>query len=358
MDSFPWILDGLMADRVFFSLVCLVLFLFSIAVLFAGFTILLRLRNERKARLWAELSATWKPLLLASLSEPEKLGSLWTEVSERHQLLFLEFVLQYAQRLGGTEKEILKKAAEPFLSRVVPLLHDRQVGVRARAVQTLGTLGLPQYGGEVTGAVEDPSPFVAALAARLLSQEGGVDVAESLCGRLERFRTFRNWYLVDLVVGFGPAAVPAIRNTMTNTDCSLQIRSVAAHSLSVLRDLASADLAGQMAMREKDPALLTSLMRILSQVGTDKHAPAARAHIDSDHFFLRAAATRALSELGGEEDLPLLVEKLHDPSPWVRISAARGVYRIGGRDVVKSLAGTRDSSRTLFRQVLAEEAPR
>jgi hypothetical protein len=349
-------LGGLMADRVFLSLVVTILSLLFLAVAFAGFTFYLRLRNEGEARTWDRLTMMWDPLLLEALSEPKRLDALWGKVEERHQLLFLEFALQYAQRLGGSERNTLKQAAEPFLPRVLPLLRNRRVGVRARAVQTLGTLGLPAFVEEVKEAVDDESPFVAALAARLLAQEGGGDIAKDLCRKLTRFENFRNWYLVDLVVSLGAPAIPTIRDTMADRGYPLQIRSVAAHSLSVLRDLGSAGLANELAFQEEDPALLASLMRLLGQVGTDEHAPAARAHIDSDEFFLRAAATRALSELGNERDLPLLVEKLNDPSAWVRMAAARGVYRIGGREALGALSGSRDPARILFRQVLAEEA--
>jgi HEAT repeat protein len=349
-------LGGFMADRIFLSLSILILSLLGLAVFFAVLTFFLRLRNERETRTWERLSKTWDPLLLDALSDPERLQAIWEEVKDEHQILFLEFVLQYAQRLGGSERETLKRAAEPFLPKMLPLLSHRQVGVRARAVQTLGVLGLPAFAEEVKEAVDDESPFVGALAARLLAHEGGGDIAEELCRRLSRFKNFRNWYLVDLVVALGPSAIPTIRETMVDTECPLQIRSVAAHSLSVLGDLASADPAGRLALEEEDPALLTSLMRLLGQVGTDEHAPAARAHIDSDEFFLRAAAIRALSELGGEEDLPLLVEKLSDPSAWVRMAAARGVYRIGGREALRVLGTSEDPARVLFRQVLGEEA--
>jgi HEAT repeat protein len=204
--------------------------------------------------------------------------------------------------------------------------------------------------------MDDPAPFVAALAARLAAHECGAAIAEEICGKLPRFKRFRSWYLVDLVVAMGPGAVPAIRETLTDLGTPPRIRSVAAHALSVLRDFGSADVGFELALQERDPELLASLMRLLSQVGTDEHAPAARAHMDSDAFFLRTAATRALSELGSEEDLPLLIERLDDSSAWVRLAAARGIYRIGGREVLRGIAGSEDPARSLFRQVQAEEA--
>ncbi len=356
MDRPGTAIDTVLTDQIFLILTGLILILLTLAVVFAVVVFLLRLRNEREDRLWAKLKGTWEPILLEALSDSRRLSDLWDQVEDKDQLHFLEFALRYAQRLGGAERDVLKQAAAPYLQKVLPLLGHRRVGIRARAVQTLGTLGLPDYLPEVNAAVDDPSPFVAALAARLMARQATPEIAQGFCRKLTRFKTFRSWYLVDMVVEMGPGAVPAIRDTLSDPACPVQIRAVAADSLSVLGDLASADLAGELAEKEDDPTLLTSLMRLLAQVGTGAHAHAARGHLDSEEFFLRAAATRTLSELGNEDHLPLLVEKLGDPSAWVRMAAARGVYRIGGKKALGALSRDEDPARPLFRQVLAEEA--
>jgi HEAT repeat protein len=349
-------LSALLSTQVFLALTLTVLTLLGMATFFAVVTFVLRLKNEKEDRRWADLLRSWEPLLLEALYEPEKLQGLWDSVDEKYHLDFLEFNLQYSQRLGGPEKQTLKLAAAPYLEAVRPLLNHRRVGVRARAVQTLGTLGMPEFMEEVKAAVDDPAPFVAALAARLVARQAGPEEAQDFCRRLSRFKTFRNWYLVDMVVDLGPQAIPAIREALADPDRPAQIRAVAAHSLSVLGDLAAAELAGELATTEEDPGLLASLMRLLARVGTGELSSAARAHLDADEFFVRAAATRALSELGGAEDLPYLVEKLNDPSAWVRLAAARGVYHIGSKRAFRALSRGDDPAAPLFRQVLAEEA--
>jgi len=349
-------MNALLSDQVLRLLVFMIVGLLGLAIFFATFTFFLRLRTERETRLWAQLKEGWEPLLFEALTDPHRLGALWERVGEPDHLKFLEFVLRYAQRLGGTERDVLREAATPYLPEVVPLLGHRRMGIRARAVQTLGTLGLPRYSEEIKEAVNDPSPYVAAIAARLLAHEVGSEAAYDLCRSLSQFKTFRTWYLVDMVVAMGPGAIPAIRETLEDPDMPVRTRAVAAHALSVLRDLGSAGLAAELTIREKDPDFLTSLLRLLAQVGTPDHSPAIRAHLDSEEFFVRAAATRTLSELGGEEDLPFLVEKLSDPSPWVKTAAARGVYRIGGKSALAALTRGEDDATALFRQVLAEEA--
>jgi HEAT repeat protein len=313
------------------------------------------MRNEKEARLWARLKEIWEPILLEVLVDPDQLPTLWEKVGEKDHLQFVEYLLRYAQRLGGEERDILRKAAAPYLPEILPLLRHGQMGVRARAVQALGTLGLPKFTAPVRAAIDDSSPFVAAIAARLLAQELGAEMALDLFRNLDRFRSFRIWYLVDMVVGLGPGAVPAIRSTLADAAMPARTRAVAAHALSVLRDLGSADLAANLTATESDPELLASLLRLLAQVGTPDHSPAVRARLDSEEFFVRAAATRTLSELGGKEDLPLLVEKLSDPSSWVKVAAARGVYRLGGRAALAVLNRPNDPAGPVFRQVLAEE---
>lgn len=351
-------MNAILSDQVLWALGLLILLLLGMALFFAAFTFFLRLRNEREARRWEELERTWEPALMEVLAHPEEVEALWEKVGPNDHLRFLEFVLLYAQRLGGSERETLGRAAAPYLPELLPLRSHRRVGIRARAIQTLGTLGLPRYLEEVKEAVRDPSPYVAAIAARILAHEVGPEVAPDLCRNLERFHTFRIWYLVDMVVAMGPGAIPAIRGTLADERASLRSRAVAAHSLSVLMDLGSADLAANLTVREEDPELLTSLLRLLSQVGTADHTPAVRAHLDSEEFFVRAAATRTLAELGEEGDLPLLVEKLSDASAWVRMAAARGVYRLGGKATLTALSREEDPATPLFHQVLAEEAGR
>ncbi len=355
MERFLGSMNVILSDRFLWVLGLMILVLLGLALFFAAFTFLLRLRTEKEARIWAGLKESWEPTLLEALTDPSRLNALWRKVGEKDHLHFLEFLLRYAQRLGGTERDTLRKAAEPYLPEILPLLKHRRIGTRARGVQTLGTLGLPGFADEIRGAINDPSPFVAAIAARLLAHEVGAEVASDLCLSLARFDKFRIWYLVDMVAAMGPDASPAIRETMEDPEMPVRTRAVAAHALSVLRDLASADPAAKLTLEETDPEFLAALLRLLSQVGTPKHAPAARAHLDSDEFFVRSAATRTLAELGSEEDLPFLVERLSDPSTWVKMAAARGVYRLGGKATLAALT-QEDPANPLFRQVLAEEA--
>ena len=351
-------MSGLLTDKVLWGLILTTAALVVLAGFFVVFTILLRFQNEREARTWERVTDRWEPILLEVLTELKGSKRLQDEVRPGEEVVFLEFILRYAQRLKSTEQDLLQEAAKPFLSAIVPRLQHRRIGVRARAVQTLGTLGLPEYTEDVKTAIQDPSPYVAAIAGRLLAHEVGAGSAADLCASLARFQNFRIWYLMDMVVAMGPGAIPAIRETLANPDMPTRTRAVVAHALSVLRDLGSADLAANIAVGERDPQFLSSLLRLLAQVGTAEHAISAREHLDAPEFFVRAAATKTLAELGGEEDLPLLVEMLSDESSWVKMAAARGVYRLGGKATLYAMTQGEDPSAPWFRQVLAEESSR
>jgi len=62
-------MDALLHDRILWLLVLMVATLLGMAVLFTGFTVLLRLKNEREDRLWDRLEETWEPLLLGVLAK-------------------------------------------------------------------------------------------------------------------------------------------------------------------------------------------------------------------------------------------------------------------------------------------------
>lgn len=349
-------MSGLLSDTVFWALILTTLALVVLAGFFVAFTILLRFQNEREARTWERVTSRWEPLILEVLTEQLDPKQLQEEVGPGEEVVFLEYILRYAQRLKSGEQDLLQEAVTPFLPAIVPRLQHRRIGVRARAVQTLGTLGLPEYTEDLKTAIQDPSPYVAAIAGRLLAHEVGAASAADLCASLARFQNFRTWYLVDMVVAMGPGAIPAIRETLADPDMPTRTRAVVAHALSVLRDLGAADLAANIAVGERDPQFLSSLLRLLSQVGTAEHAISAREHLESPEFFVRAAATKTLAELGSEDDLPLLVEMLSDESTWVKMAAARGVYRLGGKATLYALTEGEDPSSPWFRQILAEES--
>ena len=351
-------MSGLFADQIFWVLVLTTLVLSGMAAFFALFTFLLRLKNEHEARIWAGLEQRWGPPNLGVLMEEAHPSSLHPLVKKGEEIHFLEFVFEYAQRLKSAERDLLSEATRPYLPLILPRLKHRRIGIRARAVQTLGTLGLPEYAEAVRDAIQDPAPYVAAIAARHLAHEVGPKAADDVCRGLARFTNFRIWYLVDMVVAMGPPAIPAIRKTLADPDMPVQSRAVVAHALSVLRDLGSADLAANIAIGERDPTFLAALLRLLGQVGTPKHAISAREHLESPEFFVRAAATRTLAELGTAEDLPMLVERLNDPSSWVKMAAAKGVYRLGGKAALTALIDPDDPASPWFRQVLAEETGR
>ncbi len=201
----------ILSDESFLTIVLVVLVLALFAVGFCLFTFYLRLRNEYRERLWKRLEERWTDPLLEALADPDRLPALQDMVEDRYTAEFVDFLLRYFQRVKGEEREILKRAAAPHLDGIAERATSRSVEVRARAIQILGSLGLPGYDGRLVEALDDPSPLVAMVAARALARERDPRYVAPLLRRIPRFRTWRDSALASMLAGMGPGAAAPLR---------------------------------------------------------------------------------------------------------------------------------------------------
>jgi len=84
-----------------------------LALAFGVYTFLLRLRNERRAVRWQRLEGAWQEPLLAALDDPEKIAEVQAAVGEKDRLHFVRFVLDYARRVRGRERAVLRELVQP-----------------------------------------------------------------------------------------------------------------------------------------------------------------------------------------------------------------------------------------------------
>jgi len=336
-----------------FVLAATVLLLFLLAVAFAVLVLALRLRNAREARRLGRLEERWKPLLLEVFANEASVADLLASVAPGEQIHFTELVLRYWRQLRGRERLALGELARPHLSLFAARARHRREHQRARAVQVLGTLGLPHYEGEVLAALDDPSPLVAMVAARSLTRTGRLEYLDPVLGRLARFAGWRRTYLAGMLARTGSDAAPALRAVLANPEQELAVRVVAADALLQLSDPASAEVAAEIARTESNRDLLVSCLRLLGKVGTGIHRSAALGLVASPEFAVRSQAMRALGVLGRPEDQPILEEGLEDPSPWVALEAARGLGALGETGTLQALARGDGPRASLAREVLA-----
>lgn len=345
----------ILSDESFLTIVLVVLVLALFAVGFCLFTFYLRLRNEYRARLWKRLEERWTDPLLEALAHPDRLPALQDMVEDRYTAEFVDYLLRYFQRVKGEEREILKRAAAPYLDGIAERATSRSVEVRARAIQILGSLGLPGYDGRLVEALDDPSPLVAMVAARALARERDPRYVAPLLRRIPRFRTWRDSALASMLAGMGPGAAPPLREVLGDEERDPWVRAVAATALERLTDLEAGDLAAHVVERSTERGLLAAALNLLAAVGRPEHLPAIRVRCASPDFVVRSRALRALGRLGEEEDVPRLRSALDDPSPWVALHAARGLGGVGGVEALREVADSDHPRAAAARQVLVEE---
>lgn len=336
----------------------LLFFVIAAAVLvvmgFALAAVVFRIRNERKARRWARLEAKWEPVIVPVLSGVEPSTRLIERVAPGEELHFVDFVYRYARRLRGRERIVLAELALPYLPPIARRVHKGDPEQRARAVQTLSVLGLPRYAETVVGALDDPSPLVAMIAARTLARAEYVEHAGEVLARLHRFEAWSPKFLASMLAGMGAAVSPTLRVTLADGGVRAEIRAVAADALRKLNDLGAADVAARILATERHPELLAATLRLLRRVGRPEHVPLVRALVDSADFVVRAQAISALGRLGRPEDLAPLRQAFEDSSPWVALHAARGLRHLDRGATLRAIARSDHPRASFARQILAE----
>ncbi len=311
----------------------------------------LRIRNDRKAARWRGLERLWETKTLEVVTETAPPEAAWALVAPEDQLRFVNFLLRFARRLTGTERKRVDDLATPYLDRLLPQLKARQPERRARAIQTLATLGQRRYQAQIERSLADASPLVSMVAARSLARRESPDFAVSILGHLHRFGHWRPSFLASMLASVGPAVAPALRKALANPAFDLKGRGVAADALRELNDYASADVAAQVLATTSDKDLLIGTLGLLAQVGRAEHLPAVRRHLNSTEPIVRARVASVLGRIGSADDIATLTAAFDDPSPWVALRAAEALHE--RRDPILSvLAGSDHPRADLARQML------
>lgn len=328
--------------------------LLGAAICFAILVFVLHVRSARLARHRLRLEAAWEPLLLNALEEP---GSAVPDfhLLRRDRLLFVGYLLAFARRVRGPERDVLHRIARPLLPGVAAQLSNSRAEVRARAVQTLAALGLPEYARPVLDALRDESDLVAMTAARGLASRDTPEYAAAVLAYIDRFTLWSPRFLSAMLASIGPDAAPALRAKLADVAATPAARAVAAASLFTLKDFAAADAAAAALVGTLDEELLVAALELLGAVGGAQHVPLVRAAALHPLPWVRAQAMEALAQLGDAGDLDLLEAALDDESPWV---ALRAGYALGAAAVperLRALVVEGNSQRGIIaREVLSE----
>jgi len=328
--------------------------LFTVTLGFSGYAIVLRIAYERRTRLWAHLTELWSEPVLAAIADPTTISAVHAVVEERYRLYFVNFVLDYSQRVRGEERNTLRSLAEPYLDVIATRVKHRRPEVRLRSVQTLGTLSLPTYEKVVLEALDDPEESVALVAARALARSEYAHHAASIFNKLPRFSAWEPLFLAAMLAEIGPAVLPLLRDRLNDETAPEWLRAVDAIALRLQLDPRGADIAVSALESATEVELIAALVRLIAELGRPEHLPTVRRFATSPSPVVRSQAARALGALGDPEEVPLLERGLDDADPWTSANAARGLLSVGGPRLLERLAVTHPEHAGLLTRVARE----
>jgi len=354
--AFGWL--GLYREPALLALVVVAATLFVVTLVFSAYAIVLRFENERRDRRREALWERWRTALLDAVADPDKVPTLHQLVEPRRRIHFVGFVLQFARRMRGEETALLRSIVGPYLGLIAERVQSKRSEVRARAAQTLGTLGLPDHEDLVIAALDDPSPLVAMVAARALAKEGDPTYGDAVLARVHRFSDWNRPYLASMLAAMGPELAPGLRRGLADREATPATRAVMCQALRLRSDFEAGDVAAEVAAETDDRELLAEALRLLAQLGRPSHLPVVRALAESSDEVVRAQALRALGHLGGEDEIGTLAGALDDEFAWAALYAARGLRESGGRQLLLSARAEGGRRGRLAAQVLAEQRDR
>lgn len=328
--------------------------LFVFALIFAVSVVVLRIRSQRRAIKWNRLEQKWNDAILETLEGERAVTAFWALVAPDEEIFCVSYLLRYARWIKGLERDRLIELAQPYLHHIVPRARARDAQRRARAIQTLGELGLPTHADVVVHALDDSSPLVAMVAARALARKEHPQHLGPVLTHLHRFTTWSPNFLASMLAGMGPAAAPALRAELANQQHPPNVRAVLATALSYLYDYDAANVGAQVLDREQDREVIAATLRLMGRVGREEHLPLIRRFAQSTDFVVRAVAASTLGAMGREEDLSHLRQACQDDSRWVALHAARALRDAGDVESLQRLAASGQERATLALQVLAE----
>ena len=336
--------------------------LLALSLALAAVTLALRARNALATSRWVRLEREWTAPLLEVLAGDRQAAHLLGRVAPRDGARFADFLVRFARRLRGPERDVLGRLAAPYLDTVAARVEAGRPGDRARRVSMLGMLRPDRYGYPIAAALDDPSPLVAMTAMRALAHPGHPGQLAAVLRRLERFDAWSPAFLASMLAGAGPEAAPGLRALLADRSRPIHARIVAAEALRLLKDLAAAAPAAAIVAEEAGAGdgtrggrdLVSSALRLLAAVGTGAQAPAVRAACASGSPVVRAQACAALGAVGTAGDAGVLGPALEDADPWVVLHAARSLKALGGPALLERTAAGHDAAGLLVRQVLAE----
>jgi HEAT repeat protein len=329
--------------------------LFALALIHALLALNYRVLSGLRSKRQQTLRSIWDPWIIRHLVGDAPASEVHRHVGPKHRIHFVAALIRFARRLAGDERDKVCELAQPYLGVVQQRVASRSPATRARAVQTLGELGWPEYAPAVVAGLDDRSPLVAMVAAQMLCRPQAAEYAKEVVARLDRFATWTPMLLASMLANTGPEIATELRAALMDPNRPSHVRVSAAEALRQLNDFDSANDAVRVLESEKDREVLAATLRLVGRVGRSFHTRSVAEFIDNPDFVIRVATADALAGLGGPNELQELRRILvNDPSQWVALRAARSLLTAGWREELGELARSEHVRAPIAAQVLAE----
>lgn len=317
------------------------------------FIINMNRNHQKKAAYWQQLESRWEPLLLEVLAGEMLPQDLWPHVAPEEQYYLIDFLMRYARRLRGDSLDLVSEVARPYLKLLVSRLHKGDTEQRARAVQTISVLGLHDHTDDIAEMIDDPSPFVAMLAARSLAYLKNQTYLEAILRNLPRFENWNPRFLASMFASMGHDVSPRLREILSDPQYSPPVRAVIGRALADIHAIEAVAEAEQVLKEEPNSReLVLSALNLIGLFGTTAHLKQVYPLLESTDFVIRAYAIKTLGHLDALNALPILEQGLEDESPWVALQAGWAMRAIGLQDKLKALAHSDHPRAAIGRQIM------
>lgn len=319
----------------------------------------LRVRNDIRDRRAHQVEGRWYPALLDLLAGDTTVSVLLSHVVPSETVAVLEICGRLVRRVSGDDRAVIQEFARPLLGSLKPMFVSRQPEQRANAIQLLTALGTDdEFRTEILEALDDPSPLVSMVAARVVASRRRVDLAAAVLAQLDRFEMWSEAFLASMLASMGPDIAPALRACYSDAQGSPTARAVTARALAELRDVPAGAIAALLIARDRpeDRELIVASLRVIESVGQSKHLEVVRPLLAHENSVVRANAAIVLGKVGDASDGLALAKAVGDESPWVAIYAATALRRLGQDATLRTLSSAPDTNAEAALEALQEAA--
>jgi len=347
--------DNNIKIKILYILILSIFFLLILTILFTIFTIFLRYKNDRRGRFFFSLERRWTKDIFKYLNDEIKKDLIFKKIGSSEETFFIDFLYRFEQRLDGKTKYKIKELARPYLKHIESGINSKSAEIRAKTLMSIGSLDDGHYFESIVKLLDDESPLVSILAAKILANLGRVDAFDDVIMHLDRYQNWSKDLVARNLSFFGIEVSEQLRFVFFNKDFNITTRVIVADTLVLLNDFQIHPIAFETLKTEKSKEIKAACLRLLSNTNSEEYINYVRFLTSDESFLVRLYAVKLLGKVGNISDHKIFINMLKDDEPWIRIYAARGLKNTRGIDVLIELSKDKQYGYDAVKQVLSED---